>query len=177
MLSVSMKIILCGYMCSGKTSVGNLLSGSLQIPLIDLDQEISKRERKSIPEIFQKPGEIYFRRRESEVLREILASDRPVVLSLGGGTPCYGSNLEMIKSSGAVMVYLETSLPELKSRIMKERGERPLLEHLRTEDEIEDFLRKHLFERNPYYRESDLTIRTDGKSATEIAGEIQSRLM
>ena len=75
------------------------------------------------------------------------------------------------------MVYLETSLPELKSRIIKERGERPLLEHLRTEDEIEDFLRKHLFERNPYYRESDLTIRTDGKSATEIAGEIQSRLM
>lgn len=172
-----MKIILSGYMGSGKTAVGNELSKKSGLPFLDLDEEISRREGREIPEIFENSGEIYFRRKESEVLEELLESQEDYVLSLGGGTPCYGKNLQLLQNHTEVkMVYLKTGLEELTNRLFAERNQRPLISHLKTRELLEDFIRKHLFERTYYYNQSDLIIATDDKSPEEIVKEILERL-
>src|SRR6056297_2073188 len=119
-----MKIILAGYMGSGKSAVGKVLAQKTGLPFIDLDEQISIREGKNIPEIFKTSGEIYFRKREGEVLLELLASEEDFILALGGGTPCYGKNLNALKENRDVkLVYLKTSLHELLDRLYHERDQ------------------------------------------------------
>ena len=173
-----MKVILVGYMGSGKTGVGRCLSGLLGIPFRDLDEEISKAENREISEIFESAGEIYFRKRESESLIDLLKSEGDYVLAVGGGTPCYGKNLEYMKRAEEVrLVYLKTSLEILKNRLFKERASRPLISHLESPDVLEDFIRKHLFERTHYYRQADITVETDSKEIEEVAEEIRRYLI
>jgi shikimate kinase len=168
-----MKIILSGYMGSGKTAVGNELSQLTGLRFIDLDQEISRREGRSIPEIFKTSGEIYFRKKESDVLLDLINSSEDFILSLGGGTPCYGKNLQLLKEdSGVKLIYLKTSLYELTERLFAEKDQRPVISHLETRELLEDFIRKHLFERTFYYNQSDKTVTTDGKPVKEVAEEI-----
>jgi shikimate kinase len=172
-----MKIILSGYMASGKTVVGRLLAEKMGVKYIDLDQEISRREDKSIPEIFADAGEIYFRRLESKVLQEILENSESLVLSLGGGTPCYGKNLQLIKEDeNSTLIYLKISLQELLSRLNNEKDQRPVISHLKTPEALEDFVRKHLYERSFYYNQSELVIATEGKNVEEVVNEIQKEL-
>ena len=95
-----MKIVLLGYMGSGKSAIGSFLSEKLQIPFYDLDSEIEKIEQISIAKLFQTKGEIYFRKTENEVLKKILALEENFVLSLGGGTPCYYYNHELLNATG-----------------------------------------------------------------------------
>lgn len=172
-----MKIILTGYMGSGKTAVGKALAAHMNVQFLDLDDEISQREKKSIPEIFQESGEIYFRKREAQVLKELLEQKRDFILSLGGGTPCYGKNLQEMKNIPQLkMVYLKTGLLQLKERLLKEREQRPLIRHLDSPEVLEDFIRKHLFERAFYYNQSDLVITTDEKSVPEVVQEIKAQL-
>ena len=83
-----MKVVLLGYMASGKSSVGKALATKLGYHFIDLDEEISNRVGMDVPTIFSEKGEIFFRRKETEVLEDILKGDNDIVLSLGGGTPC-----------------------------------------------------------------------------------------
>ncbi|SDL85120.1 shikimate kinase [Salinimicrobium catena] len=168
-----MKIILSGYMGSGKTAVGNELSQVTGLRFLDLDEEISRREGRNIPEIFKTSGEIYFRKKESEVLQELINSSEDLVLSLGGGTPCYGKNLQLLQEDYEVkLIYLKTSLEELTDRLFKEMEQRPLISHLDNRELLEDFIRKHLFERTYYYNQSDKIITTDGKTVKQVAGEI-----
>ncbi|NJW53986.1 shikimate kinase [Salinimicrobium oceani] len=172
-----MKIILIGYMGSGKSVVGKALAVQKQLPFLDLDEEISRREKKSIPEIFSDAGEIYFRRKEAEVLKELLEQEANFVLSLGGGTPCYGKNLELIKNAAHThTVFLKTGLEELTARLIKERENRPLIQEFDTPALLNDFIRKHLFERNYYYNQSDLSLVTDDKSVPQLVTEIENYL-
>lgn len=171
------KLILLGYMGSGKTTVARQLSDKLGISYHDLDDEISKIEGISIPEIFKLKGEIYFRKKENEILKYFLNSDNENILALGGGTICYGNNLELLKNEpSAILFYLKTSLPELTQRLFREREERPLIAHLDTKDLLEDFIRKHLFERNFYYNQSDFIVETDQKPVDQVAEEILKKL-
>lgn len=172
-----MKIVLSGYMGSGKSGVGKRVANKLKLPFLDLDEEIVRREQREISEIFNKRGEIYFRRKESEVLEDRINSNEDFVLSLGGGTPCYANNLEMMNDKKDVkLVYLKTSLEQLKSRLFKERSSRPLISHLETPEVLEDFIRKHLFERTYYYNQCELIVETDGKDMNEVAEEIIASL-
>ena len=173
-----MKIIRIGYMGSGKTGVGRLLSQRMNLPFLDLDMEISTSEERTIPEIFSSSGEIYFRRKESEILQQILGSGPDkFILSVGGGTPCYGKNLQLMKEApGTVLVYLKTSLPELTRRLLLEKEQRPLISHLETEELLNDFIRKHLFERTFYYNQSDIVVETDNRSAQEVSEVLFERL-
>lgn len=172
-----MKIILVGYMASGKTTVGQLLSERFDLPFLDLDQEISKKQGMSVAEIFQRKGEIAFRKMEMKVLEELMSENRSYVLSLGGGTPCYGNNLDVLKQTPDVrMVYLKASLETLTARLMKERMSRPLISHLESKDLLEDFVRKHLFERAYYYNQSEIIVDANLNSIPQIIQEIQGRL-
>ena len=172
-----MRIVLVGYMGSGKSLVGELISEEFNFAFKDLDQEIEKRETRSISAIFENSGEIFFRKKEAEVLEDLLEIDEDFVLSLGGGTPCYGRNLDVIKSVNDVrMVYLKTSLEELQKRLNFERDKRPLLAHLNSPDALKDFIRKHLFERTYYYNQSHIIISTDAKTPSEIVAELKQQL-
>ena len=164
-----MNIVLLGYMTSGKTTVGKILQEKTHLTWLDLDVEIEKKENQSINQIFEKKGEIYFRKIEREVLLELLEKDN-VILSLGGGTPCYYNNIEEINKK-SISFYLQTSITELVKRIQLFSANRPLVKD-RTEDELKEFVAKHLFERNTFYQQAHFTIYTDQKSFDQLALEI-----
>lgn len=167
-----------GYMGSGKSSIASHLATTLNLPDIDLDQYIEEKEQRSIPEIFNTTGEIYFRKKEESYLRELLQDPKIKILSLGGGTPCFGNNMEYIKrTSNTSSVYLSASIQTLTERLFNEKENRPLISHLKSKKELEDFIRKHLFERSFYYRQADLVIQTDDKTPKEIVEEIRTRLL
>ncbi|WP_378176747.1 shikimate kinase [Aquimarina sp. SS2-1] len=173
-----MNIILLGYMGCGKSSIGRDLASELNLECLDLDDYIEAQEKKTINQIFEEKGEIYFRKKENEYLKELLDSKRNTIISLGGGTPCFAGNLELIKErKDAKSIYLKTSLQELVHRLFVEKNKRPLIAHLNSETDLKDFIRKHLFERSFYYNQAEYIISTDDKTVKEIVAEIRSVLL
>ena len=172
-----MNIVLMGYMGCGKSLVGSALSNHLQFEYIDLDHHIETQEKKSVSSIFEDKGEVYFRKIEKESLKTILKMNDNIILSLGGGTPCFSGNLEILKENeNTQSIYLKTSLDELVSRLFDERNKRPLIAHLETKEALHDFIRKHIFERSFYYNQANYSITTDGKTPEEICEEIKTIL-
>ncbi|WP_143884744.1 shikimate kinase [Chryseobacterium binzhouense] len=169
-----MIISLLGYMGSGKSHISKILSDEINYKLIDLDKEISKRQKLTIPEIFEKKGEIYFRKLEREVLEEILATRENTVLSLGGGTPAYYNNMEIINHNSK-SIFLMTSVPILSERLSKQKEKRPLIAKIPDED-LPEFIAKHLFERNAFYSKAQFSIKTDQKTPENIIREIIEKL-
>lgn len=164
-------------MASGKSTVARLLAEILQIELVDLDAYIAQQTGMSIPEIFQQKGEIFFRKIESQSLLELVHKPQDFVMSLGGGTPCYANNMELIKQAAHChTIYLNASIDTLTDRLFLEKENRPLVAHFKSKEEINDFIRKHLFERKFYYNQADIQIKVDGKSESEIVSEIQEKL-
>lgn len=167
-----------GYMGSGKSTIGKELSKILGYKFVDLDTFIETQEALSIPEIFKNKGEIYFRRKEMQYLKQLLDTEEKMVLALGGGTPCYGINMDLISSQKNVQsIYLKASLNELYKRLLPEKSKRPLISHLKGEDDFMEFLGKHLFERAAYYSKAENTISTDNKSIDGIVQEIVLNLI
>ena len=168
-----MIVVLIGYMASGKSCLGKILAKKLNYNFIDLDDFIETKEKMPVKDIFDARGEIYFRRVESLYLKELIHHVSDTVLSLGGGTPCYGSNMTTILNSDDVKsIYLKASIPSLIDRLKNERTKRPLISHIKTNHELTEFIGKHLFERSPYYNEAHFKIITDNKSREEIVDEI-----
>ncbi len=167
------KIVLIGYMGSGKSSVGRLLSKMSDIKYYDLDQFIEESQHKSIAEIFKSHGEVYFRKVESILFREILQKKESYILALGGGTPCYANNHQLLDNPDVISVYLKTSVDTLVKRLQKEQHIRPLIAHL-SQSELQDYIRKHLFDRGYYYHQARYAISTDNKTPQEIAQELLS---
>lgn len=165
-----MIISLVGYMGSGKSHISKILSDKLDFKLIDLDKEISRRNKLTIPEIFEKKGEIHFRKLEREILEEILAAEENIVLSLGGGTPVYYNNMEIINLNSK-SIFLRTSINTLIERISKQKEKRPLIANIPDEN-LPEFIAKHLFERNQYYSKAQFNISTDSKEPEQIMKEI-----
>jgi|SRR5690554_206042 len=172
-----MKIVLMGYMGSGKSSVGKILADGFGLPFKDLDTEIEVREQMSIPELFKRKGEIYFRKAENKTLKTLLAMPGEFVLATGGGTPCYADSLAAILEAGDVLsVYLKTPLPLLCDRLMQDKERRPLLAHLQTKEAMLEFVGIHLFERAHFYNQAGLVVETDAHSPEEIARKITGLL-
>jgi shikimate kinase len=159
-------------MASGKSTIGREISKKLDMKFIDLDDYISKREKSSISEIFKVKGEIYFRRIESFYLSEILNSKDRFILSLGGGTPCYSNNMELILNSEASSIYIKAGIKTLVSRLTAEKNKRPLVAEL-EDDKLLEFVAKHLFERRFFYEQASMTVNTEDKSTEEITTEIR----
>ena len=165
-----MIISLLGYMGSGKSHVSKSLSKKLNFPLIDLDQRISEENLLSIPEIFQTKGEIFFRKEEKRVLENILNEEKDIILSLGGGTPVYYNNMDLINEKSK-SIFLRASVKTLTDRVLLQKNTRPLIAKL-NDDDVPEFIAKHLFERNPFYSKSHFTVDTDSKTANDISAEI-----
>ena len=161
-------------MGSGKTLVSKELSILNNFKIFDLDTEISKQNNSSIAEIFKKKGEILFRKTEKEVLEKILSTEKNIILSLGGGTPCYYNNIDRINEK-TISVFLKTNVKTLAQRLLSEKDKRPLIQNISNED-LPEFIAKHLFERNPFYNQAKITINTDNLSAREIAEEILTQI-
>ena len=161
-------------MGSGKTLVSKELSILNNFKIFDLDTEISKQNNRSITEIFKEKGGIFFRKTEKEVLEKILSTEKNIILSLGGGTPCYYNNIDSINEK-TISVFLKTNVKTLAQRLSSEKDKRPLIQNISNED-LPEFIAKHLFERNPFYNQAKITINTDNLSAREIAEEILTQI-
>ena len=167
-----MRIVLLGYMGSGKTSIGKKLSQLMGIPFFDLDEYIEQQEHMTIPELFELKGEIYFRRKEQHYLEEFVATYTDFILAVGGGTPCYGSAMNIINEH-TESVYLKGSLKMIYGLLSKpeNKEKRPLIAAL-ADEKLQEFIAKHLFERTPFYEKAKHVIELDGKTKEVIAAEI-----
>tara|TARA_A100001015_G_scaffold157681_1_gene174978 strand:+ start:70 stop:588 length:519 start_codon:yes stop_codon:yes gene_type:complete len=171
-----MNIIILGYMGTGKSIIGRELSLKVNKKFIDLDSYIEEKEKDSISNIFQKNGDLYFRKQESKYLKEILSNNTDLVLSVGGGTPCYFDNLDMIISNNNVSFYLKNSNIQLTSRLFNEKSKRPLISNISSKDKLLEFVSKHLFEREFFYNSATHKIDCDDKSVSDVVDDIISRL-
>lgn len=148
-------IFLIGFMGSGKTTLGRKLANHLQRTFIDLDHLIVERVGMSIPDYFEKHGEEKFRILESEVLKEQTGSD--VVVSTGGGSPCYFDNMDWILSQG-IAVYLQLSPKALHARLQQSKiDKRPALQGLNGEA-LRLFIEEKLAQRESFYKRAHLHI-------------------
>ncbi|MEP7127366.1 MAG: shikimate kinase [Chitinophagales bacterium] len=141
-------IYLIGFMGSGKTTVGKQLASLLQYDFIDLDEYLQKKEGATITQLFEEKGEAYFRERESHYLKSLDGSER-LVVSTGGGAPCFFDNMEWMNKHGTT-VYLKAAPGLLADRLAKGRDHRPLLKG-KSEQEVLEFIRQKLAERENFY--------------------------
>jgi len=162
-----MIITLLGYMGSGKSTIGVQLAAVLGYEFIDLDNFIEEKERLSVNDIFKFKGEIYFRKIETLYLNEIITKYTNVVLSVGGGTPCYSNNVDLINSDETKSIYLKLSAKSLSDRLFLEKENRPLISHLQSKEALHEFIAIHLFERQNYYQQASNSVSTDNLSVKE----------
>lgn len=151
-----MKIFFIGFMSSGKTHWGRLLSQKLNVPFFDLDEKIEESDGKSINEIFAEEGEEYFRLKEKDALHMITESHETFVMACGGGTPCYFNNIEYMNRAGTT-VWMNTPIEVLYSRLLKERDKRPLIKNL-NDEQLRSFIIKKFSDRKIFYEQADFMV-------------------
>ena len=165
-----MKIFLIGFMGSGKTHWGRLLSEKLNIRFFDLDEQVASQEGKPINEIFAEKGEEYFRLLEKDTLHIITESQESFVMACGGGSPCYFNNIDYMNNSGTT-VWLNTRLDVLFNRLLKEKEHRPLLRNL-SDAQLKQFILKKFSERRIYYEQADLVVEESEASVDSLIQHI-----
>ena len=152
------RIILIGYMGAGKTTVGHALSRITGMPFYDLDWYIETRMRKKVSQLFAERGEEGFRRFEQTMLHEVAEFDE-VILSCGGGTPCFFDNMDYLNRQGDT-IYLKASAEVLYGHLRVARVERPLLKNMSPE-EMQQHIRQQLADREPFYSKARYTVSVD----------------
>jgi shikimate kinase len=163
-------IVLVGMMGVGKSSVGRRLAMRLSIPFVDADSEIETAAKMTIPEIFARHGEPYFRSGEARVIARLLEGG-PQVLATGGGAFMNADTRALIRQKG-VSVWLHADLDVLLRRTSKRRSDRPLLQ---TDDPSET-LRALLAEREPVYALADLTVQSRDVPHEAIVADVMTAL-
>ena len=165
-----MKIFLIGFMGSGKTHWGRLLSQKLNIPFFDLDEHIVESEGKPITQIFAEHGEEYFRKVEKEILYILTESHTSFVMATGGGTPCFYNNIDYMNKSGT-SVWFNCTVECLFKRLVKEKDQRPLLRNL-TDEELHTYIMKKNADRKIFYQQASVIINEDDISLEKIVDAI-----
>lgn len=164
------KVVLVGMMGSGKTAIGRALSAALDVPFVDSDSAIEEAAALSIAEIFARDGEAFFRRRETEVLRRLLAGP-PGIISTGGGAFLAAENRDMI-ARDAIAVWLDADLETLWERV-RHKDTRPLL---RTPDP-KGTLARLLAERREFYAQAGLRLPIGFHASIEQTTQSALRLL
>jgi shikimate kinase len=165
------KIILLGYMGCGKSTIASKLSKITRIPFVDLDKCIEERINLSITAIFEQKGEIHFRKLEREVLVDLLSAPESQIIGLGGGTPCYSNNHELLVGEGRISIYLKASIETLYNRLLLNKDKRPLIAN-KNDQELKEFIAKNLFDRSYYYNQAQYKVAVDGKSPDQTVADI-----
>ena len=149
------RIIIIGYMGAGKTTVGKTLAQELNLPFYDLDWYIESRMRKTVKEIFDERGEEGFRLIEHNLLHEV-AEFEDVIISCGGGVPCFYDNMDYMNQKGDT-VYLKATPEVLYGHLKMGKSVRPLLQN-KTSEEVEEFIKEQLQVREPFYSKVKYTL-------------------
>lgn len=150
-----MRIFLIGFMFSGKSTVGKKLASIMNYNFIDTDKYFEEKYKISIFDFFEKFGEEMFRKFEHEILKELVLKDK-VIISTGGGLPCFNNNMDIINKEG-ISIYLEMPYNAIINRQKNSKQKRPLLKN-KTQEEIETYLLDLLTKREPIYQKSKITI-------------------
>lgn len=146
-------------MGSGKSYWGRQLSSRLALPFFDLDEAIEKNTGQSISDLFNTRGEERFRQLEKEVLTQLIEGNSSLVVSTGGGTPCFFNNMELMKQAG-VVVWLNPSINLINERLLLEKDHRPLIQKL-PDAELKSFILKKMNDRRLYYEQADVHVNED----------------
>lgn len=149
------RIILIGYMGAGKTTVGKVLAQTLNLAFYDLDWYIEERYRRTVPQLFAERGEAGFREIEQKILHEV-AEFENVVISSGGGTPCFFDNMDYMNRQ-AQTVYLKASPDVLFQHLKIGKTERPLLKN-KTDEELKQYIRESLQARESFYLQAKYSL-------------------
>ena len=158
-------LALVGFMGAGKTSVGRIVAEQLHFEFLDTDELIQTRTGRTIADIFARDGEPAFRELERQVVRE-LSERKSTLISTGGGLPTNPENMQSLKEH-ALVACLWASPEKIWERV-RNQSHRPLLNDPDPQKKIRDLLAI----RAPFYREADVLINTDLRSAREVAQQI-----
>jgi shikimate kinase len=167
-----MKIFLTGLPGSGKSAAGRIAAKDLDHIFFDLDREIESRYSKTVSELFNQEGESRFRDLETIVLKDLMESKESFLIALGGGTICYNNNLELIKATNGILIYLKTNPESLVKRVHKPENlnKRPMFSGM-DEEAIKTKIFQIHESRRSYYETADFTVNADQPIA-EVASEI-----
>lgn len=169
-ITAKQNLSLAGFMGTGKTSVGRVLAKRLRMQFADMDQIIETREGRTIPDIFARDGEPFFRELERKLAIE-LASRNGLVIGCGGGLVLHPENIEHLQRSGPV-ICLQASPESILARLHEDTG-RPLLANLAPNEKLAK-IRRLLEARRPFYEQIPLQVETDGKSIKQLADELSA---
>jgi shikimate kinase len=164
------RVLLLGFMGAGKTTIGPILARRLGWQFLDLDVEIARTAGLPVPEIFAREGEAGFRRREAEATRRVIEREA-IVLAPGGGWVANEAAARALPA-GTVRVWLQVTAEEVLRRLGTAGADRPLL----AVADPRATIRSLLAAREPLYRAAELAVPTEGRSAPEIAADIESLL-
>ncbi len=155
-LSGAMRIYLIGFMGVGKTHWGKILSNKLGLPFYDLDELIIEQEGRSINQIFEEDGEEFFRTKERDILREFSEENESMLLSCGGGAPCFFNNINFMNEMG-VTVWINTPFEILLGRLRQGKEKRPLLKDL-SDEQLRAYIVKKNADRRMYYEQAKVIV-------------------
>ena len=162
-------ISLIGYMGSGKSTYGKILSKKLNFKFIDLDDYIEENTGLSIKQIFSEKGEKWFRSKETECLNTLFKKQNTVI-ALGGGTPINNNNMDIVNKM-SLSIYLNATPNTLYKYLKYNREKRPIISDL-SDEELLKFITSHLKNREEFYKQSKIKVTTDNKSISEIVDDL-----
>ncbi len=170
-----MLIFLVGYMACGKSTIGKRLHKKLNIDLYDTDKEIVELAGLTVAEIFDSKGEEYFRTQESSMIKSLIDNNINAVISTGGGAPMWGDNMKLMNQAG-LTIYLSRTAENIAQRVsVRGREKRPKLRGL-SDEELIDFMKKGIAERDERYREAKLVIEADSYTDDMIIDAIVAHI-
>lgn len=165
-----MKLLLCGFMGCGKTSVGRRTAKLIKYKFVDMDIYIEKKEKMTVSQIFEQKGESYFRELETSVCKELCLLDN-VIIASGGGTVLKKENVKVLNKGGCKILFIEVPVKALQERLKRDK-KRPLLQR----EDRNEFIEKLYSERYPKYKEaSDICF--NGACPTIVLAKKLSKLI
>lgn len=169
-----MRVFLIGFMASGKSSIGKKLAAKINKPFVDLDNYIEEKFNSTIPFLMNKRGEDEFRRIENQALHEVIKKNKYIVVSTGGGTPCFYDNMEVMNNSG-ITVYLEVDLSTLVSRLMLSKKDRPLILGKSKED-LTVYVKDLMDMRKIHYKQAHYKVNGKNLNVSSLADIITEEI-
>ncbi|MDB8804488.1 MULTISPECIES: shikimate kinase [unclassified Romboutsia] len=163
-----MRVVIIGFMGSGKSVVGRKLAKELKMEYVDMDTKIEEIEKRSITDIFKEDGEVYFRNVETKLLKDLTTEDN-IIISTGGGVVSKNENIDILKNEQNVIL-LDASVSTIKKNVSNEINKRPLLKESK---DVEETIKTLLSERiDKYNKASNIKINVDSKNIDEVVSEI-----